>query len=151
MPASPIEIQPSRVIQRLLIEAEICAEPSKTAQNSWPALIAHLPDDPVECVAIYDTAPVTEGRLLAGGLVQRWGIQVRARAHPNEGYAVGWAKITRINRFLMGVINVATVVDGVTFVAQSIAHDTGPYFIGIDDQTRYNNFTLNVLANIRAV
>jgi len=148
------EISPAMVVRRVLVDAEVVQEPSNKEegdQKPWIATVGHMPSEEecLDCVTLYYTAPVDEGRILATGrLVQRYGINIALRTGPRD-YQRGWGRMRRIQRFLMEVRNRRVrFPTGVIFVLNSVANDTGPYYIGPEEQSRNNRFSLNVIANI---
>jgi len=79
---------PAEILRQALIDNGI----------SIPIYVSSEPDLPDECLTIYDTAGLSEGRnMLDGETIQRYGVQLRIRA---RNYKEGWNIATIIKEIL---------------------------------------------------
>lgn len=150
MAEQDINYAPSQIIARLLIEANVLNNPETVVNpdKDWPVAYSQMPDAPDNHVATYDTAPMRAGRILATGRsVRRHGVALRLRA-ARASYAAGWARLAAVDEHLESLLNRPVVFPDARFVVGSVTVDSGPMFIGFEEESRRPLFTLNLLATI---
>lgn len=141
---------PAEVVRELLIAAALVTRPS--LRQAWPAYLTNMPDgDGVadDAVCVYDTTPVTEGRVMRGGeTIKHPGLQVKVRA---KDYRAGWDKTSAIAERFDAVLRATVNLDGFVFLIQSISHGA-VLPNGMEESTKRRFiFTLNCQLTISAV
>lgn len=118
----------------------------------WPGFVAHLPNSPDACVAVFDTLPLTQARVLGTGVtIRRWGFMLRLRTGRRD-YTEGWTKITGLDDYLVTVHNRTVTFSDVAYKVTAITNEGGPTFNGQEDeQSRRNIFTDNFLFSLRTI
>ena len=78
---------PADIVRYLLVDVAQGTLPED--ESAWPIFADSEPDEPDECITVYDTSGIVEGRAHKTGEVQEhYGIQVRLRClTPESGYA----------------------------------------------------------------
>ena len=139
---------PADIIGQLLIDLAIGTD-SQSAD--WSVFIQSEPDEPDECITVYDTANVLQGRVQPTGETQeQHGIQIRVRAGT---YPTGWAIANSICVKLDTQVNRDIVtIEGSTYNVHSVDRTSGPFHIGKDAPLgKREVFTINATASIRQV
>ncbi len=70
--------KPSDVIQQLLIDLGIATDPAD--DGDWPVYESVEPDQPDNCITVYTTTGIKQGRVSFGTSILKYGIQIRIRA-----------------------------------------------------------------------
>jgi hypothetical protein len=118
------------------------------AVGDWPLYISSLPDgDNVDdnAGAIYDTAPIKDGRYMGDGeVVNHYGIQLKIRSRTFEE---GWDKMNTIAVNLDQVDRQEVTKNSVDYLIQNISRASGVTSLGIETvgTKRRNLFVLNLL------
>jgi hypothetical protein len=139
---------PAEIIGQLLIDLAIGTD-SQSAD--WSVFIQSEPNDPDECITVYDTANVIQGRVQPTGETQeQHGIQIRVRAGT---FPTGWAIANSICRKLDTEVNQDTVTIGATsYNVHSVDRTSGPFPLGKESpQSKRELFTINATASIRQI
>jgi hypothetical protein len=148
---SRLRHSPAGIIDAWLMGSNLTSDPEQ--EKPWPGYTGYLPPTPDDVVACFDAEPLVVGRLLTGYTVRRWGVQVRVRVKP-ERYHVGWSKLTYIAQLCEQMTNERVRLHSPEYgeyILQSASIDSGPLFIGYDEETRRPSFTLNILVNIQRI
>ena len=87
-PVFTIPTTPAGQLASLLLRKGLLVLPGPNV--AWPISISHIPDDPNEAMAFYDTTGTEDGRLMESGeRVEHPGFQIKFRS---KNYDVGYAK-----------------------------------------------------------
>jgi hypothetical protein len=101
---------PADVLRHLLIVKGLGANPDQFQTVTWPIYAASEPDRPDDCVTVFDTAGLDQGRSMIDG--ESWGpkgFQVRIRSLDHQ---TGWVKAYAILRSMAESIYQETVTIG---------------------------------------
>ena len=125
---------------------------SPSEENDWPLYISAMPSGnnvKSDCGAIYDTTGWKDGRLMAGQVIQHYGIQLKVRS---KVYQTGWTKLENIASDLDKINGVLITVDSRDYSIETVVR-TGPVgFMGQEEGTRRRFlFTVNLQVTIRDV
>lgn len=124
------------------------------ADGTWPVFSNGEPSSPDNCVTVYDTAGIEQGRpMIDGGDAGPMGVQVRVRA---VNHATGWAKIAAIKENLessstaIGPYHYGPLtVNGRSYRIQCVLKIADIAALGKAlPQSRLSLFTLNALIRI---
>ena len=70
---------------------------SAADSDDWPIAVHNMPDAPDNMIAVFDTAPVRQGRLMWGKVLFNPGFQIRVRSND---YQWGWQQANNLMRAL---------------------------------------------------
>lgn len=130
----------SELLVRLLVERAI-VHSSRDPLAHWPCSATFMPDAKANAITIYDTTPVTLGRVLQSGKTYKLdGFQVSVRS---VDYVLGYRKIAEIFDFLSS----NRLLDVGRYTLNSILPDP-PAFAGREPETRRSLFTCNGVAYV---
>ena len=142
-----INDMPCLIIARYLIAEGYMSLPS--LGKDWPIYVTHMPDGKNiadNIGAVYDTTPLSEGKLMNSDFIQHFGIQLKIRS---KNFDDGWDKINEISVAMNNVHNAIQIVNGTDYLIQNMSRSSGPIFMGIEEGTkRRNMFSENWLATI---
>ena len=146
-----LSVSPAVIIREHLSLEDLLDKPSDDAV--WPCYLSFMPDDGVgvedDCVALYDTSAVLDGRLMIGPYVQHYGLQLRVRS---KDYQEGWAKINEISSNMDEIANQEVDYGGEQYLINSVSRMTAPVALGTEQETsRRFLFTTNFKAMIKTV
>lgn len=115
--ANTITYSPGDVIAQMLVDLGIGTD--SAVLLPWPVFVSSEPDLPDDCVTLYDTTGVIDGRSMIDGRVwTHYGIQVRVRSMNHQA---GWAKADEIwTAFGKGVYDRRVTLGEVNFLVHSI-------------------------------
>lgn len=135
---------PARILQQWLVDQGIGVDAG--LPGDFPIYVGFLGDQEDKALAVYDTSPVTEGRIQrTGETIEHPGLQFRVR---HNDYAAAYDKAKQITNALDGLKRATVVVDTEAYTVHGVHHrgiiDVGPE----DDKRRRQNFTINALATI---
>lgn len=137
---SPIYNSPAELVRWSIANDGLGSYPSEG--DVWPVFVGHMPDEPDNCICVYDTTGTVDGRLQQDGKsIEHPGIQVRVRAidHPT-----GYPKITNIRNHLDSVLRQGVVIGVYQYTIQAITLTGGVQTLGQEpDGERRVNFTIN--------
>lgn len=137
---------PADIIRHALTDAALGTLPSE--KLSWPANVNNEPNDPDNCITVYNTTGTVQGRLQATGEFQdRPGIQIRVRG---ATYAVAYAKIKTIQTYLEETVARTVVLIGTSqYLVHSLNRTSDLLHNGKDvtSSKRYT-FTVNYYVSI---
>ena len=148
---------PADVFRWLLVQMNLGSDPTlwETGKGQdWPVQESTEPDQPDNCITVYDTTPRRDARMMTTGeTYYHWGMQIRIRAQ-FKPYAA--AKVHRMKVFLDQGVDQATVVvpatDAYPYSAQYLVpacSSNEPIYLGSDSpRTKRYVYTLNVTAPV---
>lgn len=140
-----LEHSAAEVLAGVLIALEVATDPLLEIPADWAAHVSYMPDEDDRCIAVYDTEPVKEGRIISSGEgIRRWGVQIVTRAGKNE-YGLGWSRMLAIVTALEAVSAKSVVFDDGTYVIREIDVESGPMFFGREPEKERPKFSTNVL------
>jgi len=115
----------------------------------WPLYISSMPDDEVNCGAIYDTAGVLDGKLMTGEVIIHPGIQLSIRSND---YETAYAKIEAITLALDDINWDTIVVEGTTYQLQNVSRATPIFPLGSErGYKRRFIFVVNFLMSLKKI
>ena len=141
---------PAMIVQRFLLDQApnpVVKDP--TSGQPWGLFISALPDQPDECVAIYDTTGLTDGRIQRTGQeVVHPGIQFTVRSRK---YTTGWTQAMAIvNAMILYATTPPKIVLNGSAYHLQCAKMTGPILpLGFEQGTKRRElFTINYILTI---
>lgn len=140
---------PAEVVRALLISLGMGTDPA--SETSWPIFSTGEPDTPDNCITVYDTPGIGDGRSMVDGeLFTHYGFQVRVRAITA---LVGWQKANAIRTAMaQSVSKMRVSVDSSRYYVQCIAKIGNVLPLGRDTgNSRRYLFTLNAVVPIRQI
>lgn len=141
---------PAEVLQKVLVALELCSEPptDNYSPGSWPVFVSNEPDRPTECVTLFDTTGIFNGRTMVDGEKQgHYGIQIRLRS---ETYAAGFQKIYRICTTLDEMYYIVVTIEGSQYRVQCANRTNDPVSLGKQVPANRNDlFTVDLLLMLR--
>lgn len=139
---------PAQIVRQFYLDEELVVEPGSS--GSWPAYIGHMPDGEGsvdDCVTIYDTTGVKDGRLMSGANIFHEGVQVRVRS---TSYTTGWKKAWELAEALAGILRKSLDLDSDSYIIQSVTQSTVVVPLGAEEGTkRRDHFTVNFLVTLK--
>lgn len=145
---------PAQIVRQLLIDLDLG---SSIPAQTWAVHAYVEPDRPDDCITVYDTSMVGDGRIMASGEVQgREGVMIRVRSAPyigsNEEHP-GWNKANDIAATLdEDVLDDTVTISGVNYTVHSASRVSGPIYVGVDaPDTKRHVFTINPTISVRQV
>lgn len=145
----------SQIIQQLIVDLSLGASPDSKPLGAWPVYYSKEPSTPDNCLTVFDTEPVFDGRMMFDGEYnEHYGFQVKVRA---SLFPSGVTKAATIATQFDGVLRQeVTVVDGsgvgttnYNYLVHSISRRSGPVYLGTQvDADRLHLFTINFTTTI---
>lgn len=125
---------PAKIIIRHLVAVGLAVAPAAGAV--WPCYYGDEPDEPDNCLTVYDTDGKVNGREhVAGEVQEHYGIQVRLRCAPNA-ITVGFQKLGAIMQHFDKTVNRTLVPYGSdTYRIQAISRTSGIVSLGRESIT----------------
>jgi hypothetical protein len=139
-----MDIPPSLILLRYLQSIDALDEYDGT---EWPTRLNAMPQEPDNCVSIYDTSGILDGRLMDGENIEHYGIQVRFRGNDYEST---WNKINQINKVLEILTNYSLVINTKTYIIMNISKTSPVVNLGQETDGRRWLFTINYLMTIKS-
>lgn len=143
--SSSLAHSPAEIVRQLIIDAGLGSDIGSNLLplGPWPVYDASEPNEPDNCITVYDTLGHDDARLLLGGeLQQHYGLQIRIRAlsHP-----VGWVKGTAIRTFFSEIVKTSNVtLESVSYLVWAITRIGQLSALGYDTSiSKRRIFTLN--------
>ena len=98
---------PADIVAQLLIDLGLGTDP--TTNGTWPIYVGREPTIPDNCITVYDTAGVDDGRsMIDGETWNHYGFQVRVRS---VDHRTGWVKADTISSTMaMNVLRTSTTI-----------------------------------------
>lgn len=121
---------------------------NRSANGAWPIHSTNEPDLPDNCITVYDTQGVDEGRVMQGERQEKHGIQVRIRS---ATHAAGFTKARAIAVAIdQDVYLESVVVDGHTYIVHAMSRTSDVLALGKELPTSKRTvFTINATATVR--
>jgi hypothetical protein len=139
---------PADVIAQLLVEGGVGTDPAE--DGLWPVFATSEAVRPDNCITVYDTAGLDEGR--DHSTLERAvhdGIQVRVRSVTPT---VGFTKANVVALYLDAVQSMTVNLDGHRYVVNNVSRTGGVIPLGKDGPLgKRNLFTVNALVSLRKV
>lgn len=132
---------PAQIIQQMMIDLGEGTDGS--TNGTWPIFATEEPDDPDNCITVYDTQGTDDGRTMTDGKAGvHHGIQVRVRAYDHP---TGYVKIKTIRNDFETVLNKQVSLDTQLYLVECVTHIGDVLPLGQDTPTsKRRAFTLNV-------
>lgn len=135
---------PASVLRKLLIDASLAPD---SISQIWAPFVSQLPNDPDTSMALYDTAPLLQGRIMrTGEQIEKYGVQVRLRS---SVYGTVFSKAESIRDYFDALLPVVLVsLPGAeSWSIKNISRTSGILTTGIevDGDRKRHNLTINVL------
>lgn len=136
---------PAQIIQQMMIDLGVGTDGS--LNNAWPIFSTEEPDDPDNCITVYDTTGSDDGRSMVDGKsMQHHGIQVRVRSYDHQ---TGYVKAREIRSAFEGVLNKQTSLETNLYLVECINKIGDVLCLGQDvPASKRRVFTLNVVTPI---
>lgn len=140
-------ISPATILAKFIRQEGFMSDPADDI--AWPLFISYFPDIKTEAGAAYDTTGVKDGRLMAGNVIQDYGIQIKiSTAVHNQG----WTKIEALTLDLDTVLDGEITIDGEDYIIHNITRSGPPIYIGVEQGTKKRKFfTVNFQVSIKRI
>lgn len=138
---------PSRILLQRLLDRGLVIQ-TRDGRDEHLGVVGTEPHDPPNCVTLYDTDPLRDGRLMEGTVIAHGGVQCRVR---NKNYEEGWEHCHKIITEFETVLRVQVTVKDTRYEIQNISPTGGlPISIGPDENQR-RLFTANFFCTIKTL
>lgn len=136
---------PAQVVQQMMIDLGDGTDGS--LNNAWPVFATVEPDDPDNCITVYDTQGTDDGRTMVDGKASvHHGIQVRVRAYDHP---TGYVKAKTVRNDFETVLNRQVSLDSQLYLVECITKIGDVLPLGQDaPNSKRRAFTLNVTTPI---
>lgn len=145
--SNALALSPADVTRWLIIQLGVGTDPSLNL--AWPVYCDNEPDLPDNCITVYNTSGIVEGRDMNSGEAQEQpGAQFRIRAtDPRTGYA----KIDAIKQAIDTQVSYVTVVIGTaSYLVHALSRTSGILALGKEiGASRRSVYTLNAVVALR--
>lgn len=146
----PFLHSPADIVRWLLVGIGVGTDPTLSVLQPWPVYAADEPDEPDNCLTVYDTTPQDDGRVHTDGEVLRMhGFQLRIRAvdHPTGAAKLYAAQVTMTEANVGRTVSIGTARYTVFALSKPSVGMLGKDM----PNTARKLFTINALASIRRV
>jgi len=129
------------IVQQLLIDLNLATDP--TVGSEWPVYCGYEPDDPDDCITVYDTGSALQGfRQPDGRAVEQPTVQIRVRS---AAYLDGWTKARAIADALDALdLRTVSLSESESYLIYAATRTTGILYLGREQRGAARNlFTLN--------
>ena len=140
---------PAKVIIAFLIDRGLVSDPDDNL--AWPCYYGKEPDEPDNCVTVFDTTARLQGRIQFDGEVPtQYGFQVRVRCAPHE-LAEGYVKCKRIlTDFDKHSRRVYVSIGSDTYMLHAVTRQSDVTPLGTETPTsRRRLYVANAVATLR--
>lgn len=137
---------PADILRWLLVYLVQGTDPADA--DAWPVYVSSEPNQPDNCITVYDTQGQDDGRSMRDGeLYAHPGFQVLVRS---QDHVAGWQKATAIRTALaMEVLRLTLAVGPSTYLIQCISHIGQVLAIGKDaPSSKRSLFTVNGMVSV---
>lgn len=136
---------PAQIIQQMMIDLGEGTDGSPN--NSWPIFATVEPNDPDNCITVYDTQGTDDGRTMTDGRAEEHhGIQVRVRAYD---HSTGYVKTKAIRNDFETLQNKQVSLDLQLYLVECVNKIGDVLPLGQDaPDSKRRAFTLNVVTPI---
>ena len=117
--------------------------------DALPIYISSTPEQPDDCITIYDTAGVIHGKLMNGVTVERYGVSIRIR---HREYNAGYVQALEVTEALSDLHDTDVVMTGgVTYTIQNASKTSPIASLGVEQGSskRRDLFTVNYLLTVK--
>ena len=140
---------PSRILQQLLIDLGVATAPADG--GSWPVYHGQEPDTPDNCVSVFVTAGIKQGRThIDGEVYEIPGYMIRVRAQNEDE---GWTEANAICAGDDGLDKNSTrstvTVGSTDYLVCAVHRTSGPIHLGKESGTKRDLFTINGTMSLR--
>lgn len=141
---------PAGMIAQFFVNKGLASAPQLS--QAWPVFISFMPaanppNVPVNCIAIYDTTGIMDGRYQDDGTqIQHPGIQIRVRS---RYFPDGYNRSVSLQDEMDAAINYVLDVGENNFLIQNISRRTNIVPLGNEPDTNFELFTINAICTIR--
>lgn len=139
---SGLRFSPADVLRAALIAGGAGDDPSALSGTSWPIFVDHLPQVPTKALCVYNTAGITEGRIMrTGETIRKPGWQIRVRAADLQTVR---ERVALIQKYLDTICQFPIAIDGELYFIVAVSQTGDALDLGQEpDAARRNNVTLN--------
>lgn len=147
-----LEYSPAEIVQQLLINHGMGTVGG--AGGVWPIFSTNEPDEPDNCITVYDTTGGDEGRIRSGEVQGPWGIQIRLRSSQHR-IGIGkanqlWVEIAEEVRLENVTLSWDPDLGSIVYQVWSFGNIGNVLAIGKDSSaSKRSLFTINAFVNIR--
>lgn len=141
-----LDHSPADILRWALIDLGLGLEPPT---NPWPIYASSEPDVPDNCITVYDTIGIDDGRIMFdGNLQQHQGVQVRIRS---KDHAVGWTKAAVIRSNLAReVYDASIIIDSASYLLHSVNRISNVIALGKEIPTSKRSiFVINAIVSVK--
>lgn len=110
----------------------------------WPYFLSRQPDDPTQCVTLYNAAPRLDGRNMDGTRITHPGVQIRSRAS-KETHAYEILRV--IGDYTDTILREDVTVESVAYRVQNTTLTSGILPLG-STEDKNHQFTLNLIMTL---
>lgn len=148
----PLQHSPADISSRVLISEAVGTDPDDANEDvdveDWPIHVGNEPDNPDNCITVYDTAGKSHGRShIDGETFEHHGIQVKVRS---QSYSIGYAKAREIAVAMdTSVYDELLTIDTANYRFHSFTRVSDVLSIGNDPNRESVSFTINALVSVR--
>jgi len=117
--------------------------------GSWPIFVSSLPDGkdvPANAACLFDTAPVKEGRLMAGAVILKYGVELFLRS---SDLSTGWQKINALALDIDAIKRTQVTVESNDYRINNVVRIGSIACLGQEEETRRYVFSLNLLVTMK--
>jgi hypothetical protein len=142
-----LDDSPADIMRQLIEDLSLGADPSGTA--SWPIYSSREPNDPDDCITLYDTSGDLQDTHQKDGEVQEFhGIQLRIRSSdPATGYAKARALAVALDET---ILQDCVTLGSNIYAVYSVTRKSGVIPLGKESPTSMRNlFTINAVVRLR--
>jgi hypothetical protein len=137
---------PAQIIARLIVDLGVGALPSTSSSVTWPTYVSKEPTSPDNVMTVYDTTPVSDGRVMDGESQYHYGFQLRIRG---VNYSQGWTKASAVHSAFDSMYEKIITIDGTRYLVHSVVNNGGILSLGNESpESKRELFTLNALTTI---
>lgn len=149
MPA--LSHSPADIVQKLLTEMGLGTDPDLSPIQAWPVYASNEPNEPDNCITVYDTQGHDSGRTNPDGeVLDHFGIMIRFRA---VTHAVGALKAQNLKAVLAEQAYAQKItLDTARYLVPCFANIGQVLYNGLDNpNSKRSVFTLNMTSAIRVL
>jgi len=141
-----ISVSPASILKEFV--SDELDELLDSGETAWSIYIGAQPPTPSNCITIYDTQGILDGRLIDDGeVITHFGIQIRVRS---KEYEDGWEKITDICSILNAGKNETITKDSVDYLLNGANQTTPVTPLGVEiESKRRFLFTVNYILTLK--
>lgn len=125
-------------------------DPSGTYSEAWDHFVDAMPDRPEQCLGVFNTTNVLDGRLMSGRTVIKPGVQLRARAKQTSSLGAAEAAHAKLQSLLtwLDTVKRLLVVDGDdVYMIHAVRQSSGILPLGMTEDNLFE-CTANVVLSL---